>query len=198
MKQWLYCIQQQLNSACPTEMFMIYNSILFRFMSNTIRFINKSLLHIEDIEHVLVSQYGICSRHFLLMMTCSCVCLLAGVTNWLTVKCGVAELTRHNGERKMEGDCMILMMGHMDREVKYFFKNSPCNLDALKMCPLWLACKTARQFAYQRWKIQKFPDCKPGVKYVVQDRMILHEAESNACSVLMIQQESRQLTFILT
>lgn len=141
MKQWLYCIQQQLNSACPTEMFMIYNSILFRFMSNTIRFINKSLLHIEDIEHVLVSQYGICSRHFLLMMTCSCVCLLAGVTNWLTVKCGVAELTRHNGERKMEGDCMILMMGHMDREVKSFFKNSPCILDALKMCPLWLACK---------------------------------------------------------
>lgn len=117
-------------------MFMIYNSILFHFISNTIRFINKSPLHIEDIEHVLVSQYGICSRHFLLMMTCSCVCLLAGVTNWLTVKCGVAELTRHNGGGKMERDCMILMIGHIDRVVKSFFKNSLCIVEALKMCPL--------------------------------------------------------------
>lgn len=57
----------------------------------------------------------------LLMMTCSCVCLLAGVTNWLTVKCGVAELTRHNGGGKMEGDCKILMMGHTNRVRKVFF-----------------------------------------------------------------------------
>ena len=73
----------------------------------------------------------------LLMMTCSCVCLLAGVTNWLTVKCGVAELTRHNGGGKMEGDCKILMMGHTNRVRKvFFFLNSGCILEALKMCPL--------------------------------------------------------------